>query len=311
MRHGKTEAVQDHYLVIGPWDHGGTSKPRNEFGGLKFGDASMLDMLQLHKQWYDWTMKDGEKPDFLKKRVAYYVMDAEEWKYADNLEEVGREVNTLYLTSSASKAYDVFESGYLVAEKPHDAKADHYIYDPLDTRPGELEVEMAGNFYEDYLTDQTFALNLFGNGLVYHSQPFEKDIEVSGFAKLSVWIELDVPDTDFEVGLYEILADGSSIMLSSDMKRARYRESLREAKLVPTEEIICYVFDGFTFFSRRICKGSRLRLVFKCVNSISWEKNYNSGGIVNQESGKDARTAHVKIYHDEDHLSSLEIPVLK
>jgi putative CocE/NonD family hydrolase len=311
MRFGQPEAVREHYLVIGPWDHGGTAKPRKEVGGVKFGDASLLDMLQLHKQWYDWIMKDGEKPDFLKKRVAYYVMDAEEWKYADSLEEVGRETRTLYLTSSAGKANDVFESGALAVEKPNDAKADSYVYDPLDTRPGELEVKIADSFYNDYLTNQTFALNLFGNGLLYHSQPFEEDLEVSGFVKLSVWIELDVPDTDFEVELYEILADSSSILLTGDMKRARYRDSLREEKLVPQGEIIRYDFEGFTFFSRHIRKGSRLRLVFKCVNSISWEKNYNSGGVVNQESGKDARTAHVKLYHDANHPSSLEIPVIK
>jgi hypothetical protein len=42
-----------------------------------------------------------------------------------------------------------------------------------------------------------------------------------------------------------------------------------------------------------------------------YEKNYNSGGSVESESGKDARTAHVTVYHDPDHPSVLEIPVVK
>jgi hypothetical protein len=32
---------------------------------------------------------------------------------------------------------------------------------------------------------------------------------------------------------------------------------------------------------------------------------------VAEESGKDARTAHVILYHDQDHLSHLELPVVR
>jgi hypothetical protein len=41
------------------------------------------------------------------------------------------------------------------------------------------------------------------------------------------------------------------------------------------------------------------------------QKNYNSGGVVAEESGKDARTAHVTLYHDAEHPSCLELPVVK
>jgi predicted acyl esterase len=76
-------------------------------------------------------------------------------------------------------------------------------------------------------------------------------------------------------------------------------------------EIGQYEFSGFTFFSRRIAKGSRLRLVLNSPNSIYQEKNYNSGGVVAEESGKDARTAHITVYHDNNHPSSLELPLVK
>jgi uncharacterized protein len=52
-------------------------------------------------------------------------------------------------------------------------------------------------------------------------------------------------------------------------------------------------------------------LILSCPNSIQSEKNYNSGGVVAEESGKDARTAHVVVHHDSRHQSSLEIPVVK
>lgn len=308
LKYGSPEAKTKHYLIIGPWDHPGTRTPKKDVGGLTFGDASLLDMNDLHRQWYDWTLKNGPKPDFLKKRVAYYVIGpgAENWKYADDLDSIATEHRKLYLSSQNSTANDVMHSGSL-SENQMSSAPDKYVYDPRDLRPAELEkVDM-----DKPLTDQRYALNLFGNGVVYHSEPFAEATEISGWVKLSLWMSLDVPDTDFDVTLYEILPDGSSVQLTGDMLRARYRESLKNVKLVTPGQITRYDFAGFTWFSRRVSKGSRLRLVLTCPNSIYIEKNYNSGGIVEQESGKDARVAHVTVYHDAEHPSVLEVPVVK
>jgi putative CocE/NonD family hydrolase len=307
MEYGTIEAKQNHYLIIGPWDHAGTRTPRREVGGLKFGEASVLDLNKLHTEWYDWTMKSGKKPEFLKKRVAYYVVGegAENWKYADSLENISNEKRTLYLGSSGN-AESVFQSGTLKDKSAAGASADKWIYDPLDTRPGDAEVE------DDLgLTSQRGVMNTYGNGVIYHSEPFSEATEITGFLKLTIWLAMDVPDTDLEVNVYEILPGGSSVDLTSATMRARYRESLRQEKLVTPGKTEKYVFDNFTFFSRRIAKGSRLRLFVHCPNSTAVEKNYNSGGVVALETAKDAKTAHITLAHDTEHPSALELPVVK
>jgi putative CocE/NonD family hydrolase len=310
MKFGDPAVSAKHYLIIGPWDHAGTRTPDREVGGLKFAEAGLVDLNKLHRGWYDWTMKDGKKPEFLKKRVAYYVTasnPAEEvWKYADSLEAVSNATRTLYLQSDGH-ANDVFHSGTLGAQKPGPSPSDHYVYDPLDTRPAELERQEVKN----YLTDQRDALNLFGDGLVYHSEPFTQDTEVTGYLKFVVWIAMDVPDTDFAVSVDEVRLDGTKVHLTDDLLRARYRESLTQEKLVQPGEVNQYQFNTFQYFSRRIAKGSRLRLLLGCPNSTTIEKNYNSGGVVAEESGKDARTAHITVYHDAGHPSSLELPVVQ
>ncbi len=305
MEYGSAEAKANHYLIIGPWDHAGTRTPRREMGGLKFAEASALDLNKLHREWYDWTMKSGKKPDFLKKRVAYYVMGAEQWKYADKLESIVNGTLTFYLSSSGS-ASDVFHSGSMLATKAGSATPDSWTYDPLDNRRG--DAEPAEN--PSYLTSQAGVINLYGEGVIYHSDPFLEATEVSGFPRLTLWLTMDVPDTDLGVELYEILSDGTSIQLSSATMRARYRESLRLEKPVPAGKAEKYVFDNFTFFSRQVAKGSRLRLVAGSVNSPSAEKNYNSGGVVAKETGKDARTAHIQLLHDDEHASALELPIV-
>jgi hypothetical protein len=308
MKHGVAAATAEHYVIIGPWDHAGTRTPRREVAGLRFGEASLLDMNKLHKEWYDWTMKGGAKPEFLKKRVAYYVVGpgAENWKYADNLESIATETRTLYLRSNG-EANDAFRSGSLSAEKPGADAPDKFTYDPLDTRPGELELTTNS----DSLLDQSRALNLFGSGVIYHGAPFPEATEITGEVRLVLWMAMDVPDTDFYVALYEIQPDGTSIQLTGDQMRARYRESLREPKLVKPGEINRYEFDKFMFFSRRVMKGSRLRLVVASGNSIYVQKNYNSGGDVSRETAKDARTAHITVYHDAEHPSMLALPIVK
>ena len=308
MKSGNAAAKAKHYLIIGPWDHAGTRTPRKEVGGLTFGDASLLDLNKLHAEWYDWTMKNGPKPEFLKKRVAYYVPGpgAEQWKYADDLESIPTERRRLYLSSDNGAANDAVHSGYLT-ERPRPASADHYTYDPRDLRPGDLETEEIAHS----LTDQRYALNLFGNGVVYHTEPFTDATEISGHVRLTVWMSMDVPDTDFAVTLYEVMPDGTSVQLTGDLLRARYRDSMTAPRLVTPGAVTRYDFTGFTWFSRRVSKNSRLRLVLSCPNSIYIEKNYNAGGRVEMESGKDARVAHVSVYHDQEHPSVLEIPIVK
>jgi len=317
LRYAAAKVREKHYLVIGPWDHSGSQRSKRENAGLVFGPASLIDNNELHKQWYDWTMKDGPRPDFLQKRVAYYVMGTEQWKYADSLEAIPTTRVKLYLDSPSTGANDLYSSGILGTKPPSRSASDRYVYDPLDTRPGEFEMEQ-GREYDSYnimgtnAKSQRYATSAsrFGNGLIYHSEPFPAATELTAYLKLVTWISMDVPDTDFMVTVHEVMPDGTSIQLTDDALRARYRESPRQEKLVSPGEVTRYEFNEFWFFSRQIAKGSRLRLVFWSPNSIYFEKNYNAGGVVAAESGKDARTAHVTLHHDSRYQSYLEIPVV-
>ncbi len=306
LAHASAHAKAQHYLIIGPWDHAGTRTPRAEVGGLKFGNASLLDMNKLHKDWYDWTMKSGTKPEFLKNRVAYYVLGngAEDWRYADSLEAVTAESRPLYLASHDGHANDVFASGLLGPNKSG-GKPDRYAYDPLDSSSEKIDAVEVPNM----LTDQRWILQQSGKYLVYHTAAFEKDVDIAGFFKLSAYIALDQPDTDFHVTVFEIQPDGTNIFLSDDMLRARYRESDRVAHAVAKGKAERYDFDRFTFVARRIQAGSRLRLVIAPMNTLYSEKNYNSGGVIAEETGKDARTVNVTLLHDEAHPSALFVPI--
>jgi putative CocE/NonD family hydrolase len=159
------------------------------------------------------------------------------------------------------------------------------------------------------LTSQRLLFAREGKLLVYHSAPFAEDTDVAGYFRLNAWLAIDQPDTDFAVSIYEITADGRSILLTDDVKRARYRESLRQARLVTTREPLEYTFDSFLWTARRIAKGSRLRLVIGPNDSIQVQKNYNSGKPVSDETLADARPVKVTLVHDARHPSALVVPL--
>jgi uncharacterized protein len=304
MKAVSPEGRTRYFLVIGPWDNAGTRKSSDKVGGITFGPHALLDIPHLHADWYAWTMKGDAKPEFLKKPVAYYVSAADQWRYADTLEAITAQMRPFYLASRGGAANDILSSGALAATKPTGAP-DRYIYDPRDTSNAALEASLDSSS----LLDRTMVYAMRGKQLIYHSAPFSVDTEVSGFFHLSAWIAIDQPDTDFYISINEILIDGTAIPLSSQLLRARYRESLRSAKLVTNEQPQRYDFNAFAFASRVISKGSRLELIVGPANSISLEKNYNSGGVVSVESIKNARPVTVTLFHDAAHPSALYVPL--
>jgi putative CocE/NonD family hydrolase len=308
VRHASAAARVKHYLVIGPWDHAGTGFPRMEFGGLKCGPASLLDIARLHLEWYAWTMRNATKPSFLQKLVAYYVMGAERWRYADTLEEITSRHETLYLDSDGS-ANDIFASGSM-SEVCGTGREDVYIYDPRKTDGPEVEAEE--QLIEGYLTDQTAVSALSGCLLVYHSKAFDSDTEISGFFRLCAWIAIDRPDTDLYASVFEIGRNGNSVRLATDGIRARHREDMRKATLIDTGEPLKYDFNRFTFMSRKVKRGHRLRLVIcpfgRLVDAVFTEKNYNIGGVVAQERASEGRPVTVKLFHTPVYPSALYIP---
>jgi putative CocE/NonD family hydrolase len=305
LRHGNDAAKAKHHLIIGPWDHLATFWPRATIEGLTFDRASVVDLGTVHTQWYDWTLKGGPKPGFLKNRVAYYLIGAEEWRYAADLEGVTGGTRLYHLGSPGENPTQLRHAGTLTAEPAGVAEPpDRWVYDPLDTRPGALELRTpAGK------VGPADSLELFGAGLVYQTAPLTEPLDLAGQVRLRLWLSMDVPDTDFSATLFEVTRDGRAIYLTRQLQRARYREGLERERLVTPGEITPFVLDDFDFFARRIASGSRIRLVVGALNSLGFEKNYNAGGVVAHQSGKDARTARVNLHHDASRPSALELPI--
>ena len=108
-----------HFLIIGPWSHAGTRQPTEQVLGMNVGANAVIDLDQLHLDWYDWVLKEGEKPEFLKDMVTYYVLGPNVWRHAASLDQTSDAKQVWYLDSVDGKAHDVFDSGELASSKPY------------------------------------------------------------------------------------------------------------------------------------------------------------------------------------------------
>jgi len=328
-QYASEQARRKHYLVIGPWQHAGMDG-NDSVGALQFAPQAKVDMAAVRYEWFKWAFGLGEKPAFLQHRIMYYMAGAEEWRGCDTLEEAWSTKKNFFMSSDGG-ASDLFHSGRL-HEDERATPADRYVNDPFDA--GIIEMELfrrpidrpsKGNTtiqYPDPLrglqwqlagedpTEQAYAYNLRGQGVVYHSEALPTDLEIAGTPELSLWLTIDTPDTDVVALLYEVLPDdASTILLWSDLLRLRYRNGWREPQLVEPSQPFLFSFGMPKFMSRRLRQGSRLRLVVRAPASIQYEKNKNSGKPVTDEGPEDARRCTVLLHHEPGRQSMLRLPI--
>ena len=304
MANASSRAKRNFYLLMGPWDHPGTRHPQEKLGGLTFDKQSVLDIDQLHIDFYDWILKGGKRPKMLSGRVNYWVMDADEWRHADSLEGLSDRTLRLYLSSPDGPANDLFHAGMLTKAQPPEQPVDTFSDNPLSLTPASELLKDSG---DDYLVHSEEAYK--AGRLIYMSDPLPGPTTIAGTMQLLANISIDTPDADVGAEVDAVLPDGRTLVLGQDMMRARFRHGMAKAETETPGAIDPWHFDGFYFTVRQLPKDTRLRVVLAPLNIPDLQKNYNSGGRIGYENAGDARTATISVHLDPQHPSWLELPL--
>lgn len=304
LQYASPGMASKHYLVIGPWDHTGTNHPSKEIMGVGIPDNAVIDMDKLRADWYDWILQRGPKPSLLQNKVSYYMLGADEWRYADSLEAVSSGEKRFYLSDPAGTPRDVFHSGGLAAEPTPMQEPAILVSDPHELP----ELAMAQFVPSEGLTSQ---FRDFQKGaLVFHSEALTDNLETAGHIRLVLSVQSDVPDFDLWAQVLMVLPDGTTLRLGEDIRRARFRDGFFKEELLKPTEIVQIPFE-FNWLARRIPPGARLRVTIAPLNTPVFQKNYNTGGRIGYERIEDARIAHIRIFHDASHPSVLTLPLVR
>ena len=302
LQYASPQETANILLVIGPWDHLGTQHPQKVIDGLTIPDSAVLDMNKLHADWYDWVLGRGPRPALLHDRVTYYLLGANQWRYAHSLDGASSGNLTLYLEDPAGTPRDVFHSGALSRSKPG-AEPPATIVDDPRTLP---ELAVAQYAADEDLLSQFRAYEK--GALIFHSAPLPQSVDMAGQMRLNLIVRADTPDFDLWAEVQMVKPDGSAVTLGQDVRRARFRDGFFKQELLKPGQTVTIPFV-FNWAGWRIPAGARIRLVLMPLNSPNYQKNYNTGGRIGYEDPRNARVAHLTLFHDGTRASALSLPL--
>jgi len=321
------------YLIMGPWIHGAQGKSTH--GQVSFGDSAAIgDPLAWRRQWYDRWLKgiDNQvgKADPFATPVRIYVMGTGDGRKtsAGLLNHGGswRNEREWPLARTRYTNYYLHRDGRLAAAPPtRPADSTSFQFDPQNPVPtiggnissGDLILlqgawDQRGGKHVWNFKDP-MPLSVRNDILVFQSEPLADDLEVTGEIVVKLWISSSAVDTDFTAKLIDVYPPnpdypgGFDLNIGDGILRARFRESLRQEKLMRPGEIYPLAIKLYPT-SNVFKRGHRIRVDVSSSNFPRFDVNPNSGEPLNEH--RRTVVATNTVYHDAEHPSHIVLPVI-
>lgn len=282
----------NHYLVMGPYDHGGAqSYGVNILRGYKVDPVARINISDLAFSWFDYILKDGEKPELLKDKVNIQIMDTNEWLHVPALEKTHNNKFKFYLAQSNS------DELILTKEK---SKKEDFIKQIIDFKSRDDK-----DVYFKSGENDSIKIN---NSIVYQTGILDKDMIISGAFNAQIKAMINKKDMDITISLIQIKPDQKIFFLSDYLGRASYAQNREKRHLLEPGRIEIIPITNSMFVSKKIPKGSRLVVILGINKNSGYQVNYGSGKDVSEETIEDAKEPlEVKWYND----SFIEIPTIE
>ena len=295
-QHYKYNKNAENYLIIGAYDHFGSQKGgRKQLRGYQLDENGLINPLEITYQWFDYILKNGQKPIILKEKVNYQVMGTNTWKASSSIDAMRNETLKLFLTASKSGEY--FQ---LVKSQQKELKPLTQTIDFKDT-----ETSNNNNSYPDPIIENELYPT---NGYTFISKPFEKDTYISGSFSGELIFSINKKDVDVGVTLFEVLPNGKLFHLSEYIGRASYAKDETTRNLLTPNELFTFPFSNTRLISKKLQKGSRLLVIVDVNRNPFAQLNYGTGKEISEETIKDA-SEPLKIEWFTD--SYIKIPIFK
>ncbi|KQC01550.1 CocE/NonD family hydrolase [Pedobacter sp. Hv1] len=283
------------YLIIGPYGHFGTQR-----GGeailydYKVDPVALFDINKITYQWFDYILKNGNKPEMLKDKVNYEVMGANEWRSAASIDKMSNDFLTLYLTTN--------KSGSFYTANPKKPSSSKYLSQ-------EVDFSERRNSNNDYYPDPIIRKEIdTSNGFLFISEPITAPILINGSFIGQIKASINKKDMDFGITLYEVMPSGEYFHLSYFIGRASYATDITKRKLLTPNRMETIPFSNTHLISKQLNKGSRLLIAININKNSFSQLNYGTGKEVSTETIDDAKEPlKIKWFND----SFVKIPILK
>jgi uncharacterized protein len=304
------DVANEQWAIIAPVAHCSYTRATADtiVGERSMGDAR-LDYNEIVYSFFDKFLK-GENAPRLESmpKVTYYTMGLNKWQTAETWPPAGAQPVTFYLASSG-KANSLAGDGVLSASAPESDKPDAFAYDPMNpvlSYGGNVcctgTAVQAGSFDQRRMEARE-------DILVYTTEPFKEDTEVSGPITPSLYVSSDAKDTDFTVKVLDVYPDGRAYNLDESIQRMRYRDGydkpLAWMDAGKVYKVTLQPLNTSDYFPA----GHRLRIEVSSSNFPRFDRNLNTGGHNYDETR--GVVAHNAVHHSKQYPSQITVTVVK
>jgi len=309
------------FLVLGPWHHGQEIREGSSLGDVKFdSDTALYFRRRILAPFLARHLKDNAQvPDVAS--VTAFETGTNQWLRlpawpAGCPRGCAIKPTPLYLDAGQQASFS--------APKAGDAAYDEYISDParpvpFRLRPIDANFASHGKGWSQWLADDQREFSSRTDVLAFTSEPLTAAVKISGQPMVNLLASTSGTDSDWVVKVVDVYPNevagqpsmgGYQLMVSADIFRGRYRESLETPKAITADKPLLYRF-ALPTANHVFLPGHRIMVQVQSswfplydrnpqtfVPNIFWAKPENY------------RKAVQRIYHSPGQPSYVELPVV-
>jgi putative CocE/NonD family hydrolase len=312
------------FLVIGPWHHGQEIDDGSTLGALKFSiDTGLYFRREVLLPFLDHYLKD-DAPKADVAPVTAFETGTNKWRRlqswpsgnTDGCNTCTVRSTPLYLNAGLKLSF--------AAPKSSDAAFDEYISDPAKpvpfrARPIQPVGYDHGLTWPQWLVDDQREASGRPDVAVFVSDVLSAPLKISGQPVANLVASTSGTDSDWVVKVIDVYPDevagqanmgGYQLMVSADIFRGRYRESLETPKAIVSDKPLVYHFNLPTA-NHVFLPGHRIMVQVQSSWFPLYDRNPQTF-VPNIFWAKpaDYRKATQRIYHTPSEASFIELPVV-
>ena len=314
------------FLVMGPWHHGQEIDDGSSLGVVKFdSDTGLYFRREILRPFLDQYLKDGApKADVAP--VMAFETGTNNWRRLGSWPSGCPPTSTssnctiratpLYLNAGLKLSFESPKSG--------DAPFDEYVSDPAKpvpyrVRPIQPMGYDTGMTWSEWLVDDQREQSGRGDVLVYESETLRTPVKISGQPMANLVASTSGTDSDWVVKVIDVYPDevagqpgmgGYQLMISADIFRGRYRESLETPKALEAGKPLLYRF-ALPNANHVFLPGHRMMVQIQSAWFPLYDRNPQTFvPNIFWAKPEDYRKAVQRVYHAPDRASFVELPVV-
>jgi uncharacterized protein len=308
------------FLVLGPWHHAQELGDCSALGPIKFGsDTGLYFREKILRPFLDQYLKD-DAPKADVAPVSAFETGINRWLRLSSwpagcANGCAVQPTPLYLKTGLKLSFEAPTSG--------DSQFEEYVSDPAKpvpfiARPVHVTNSDEGDQWRRWLVQDQREASGRPDVLTFVSDVLQSPVKISGQPVANLVASTSGTDSDWVVKLIDVYPDevaaqpamgGYQLMISADIFRGRYRESLEKPSAITPDKPLLYRFNLPTA-NHVFLPGHRMMVQIQSSWFPLYDRNPQTfvQNIFWAKPG-DYRKAVQRVYHTPDEASFIALPL--